>query len=128
LKLPEPKTDFDAKLFTKVRVDDKIVRSSWIRRQSSGTFRHEFSSHSDLECSTCHTVATINTADPATQKVSISSCAICHVTGTVEDGGAVNIEADARKKDAKFECIKCHIVFGKLPIPVSHVKILAEAK
>jgi len=128
LKLPEPKTDFDAKLFTKMRVDDKIIRSSWIRRQSSSTFRHEFSSHSDLECSTCHTIATINTADPATQKVSISSCSICHVTGTVDDGGAVNFEVDARKKDAKFECVKCHVAFGKLPIPESHLKVLAEAK
>lgn len=128
LKPPLRKPDFDPKLASSMRIDDKIMLLSWRRRESSGTFRHEFSSHADLECSTCHNVSTINTADPATQKVSISSCAVCHVTATVDDGGAVNLEVDARQKDAKFQCVKCHIAFGKLPVPESHRKVLAEAK
>jgi hypothetical protein len=49
------------------------------------------------------------------------------VTATTDDGGALNYEVDARKKDPKFQCAKCHIVFGKLPIPDSHAKAIAEA-
>jgi len=66
----------------------------------------------------------MNTADPATKKVPIASCAMCHVSATLADGGALNYEADKRQKDAKFQCVKCHIVFGKQPMPPSHVEAL----
>jgi hypothetical protein len=52
---------------------------------------------------------------------------MCHVTATSGDGGAVNLEVDARKSDAKFQCVKCHVTFGKLPVPASHIEAIKAA-
>ena len=127
LKPPMPPADFDAKLAATMAIPDKVTRDTWARRESAGTFPHEHFAHADLSCSTCHNVLTIKTEDPTTRKVSISSCATCHVTPTSDDGGVLNYELDMRKKNAAFECVKCHVTFGKQPIPESHIKALAEA-
>ncbi len=122
---PKPaNTDFDAKFAAKIGDLDKITLDVWRKRDSSGKFRHEFSSHAELECANCHNAATINTLDAATKKVAITSCNLCHITETSDDGGILNYEIDLRKKDAKFQCVKCHIAFGKLPIPESHFKAI----
>lgn len=123
----QTKTDFDAKFAQTIGDLDKITLLSWRKRDSSATFRHEFSSHSDLECASCHNAATINTLDFAMKKVSVTSCNMCHITATSDDGGILNYEIDSRKKDAKFQCVKCHIAFGKLPIPESHFKAVEAA-
>lgn len=128
LKLPELAIDFDTKLAPAMGIDDKIMIMSWRRRTSSGTFRHEWFSHAELSCSTCHNVMTMNTADPNTTKVSIASCSACHVTATADDGGILNFEIDSRKANANFQCGKCHITFGKSPIPVSHLRAIEAAK
>jgi hypothetical protein len=52
---------------------------------------------------------------------------MCHATPTTDDGGALNFEMDKRAGDAKFQCTKCHIVFGKLPVPKTHIDALAAA-
>lgn len=122
-----PAADFDAKLAAPMTIEDKIMMDSWRRRTSSGKFSHDFFAHNELSYSTCHNVTTLNTADPLTQKVAIASCATCHVTATSDDGGALNFEADQRKTNPAFQCIKCHTSFGKQPIPESHTKALAEA-
>lgn len=127
LKPPMPPADYDAKLAAAMAIPDKVTRDTWARRESAGAFPHEHFAHNDLSCATCHNVLTIKTDDPATKKVSISSCATCHATPTSDDGGVLNYEADMRKKNATFQCIKCHITFGKMPIPDSHVKALAAA-
>ncbi len=127
LKPALPPADFDPKLAAPMKIEDKMMLDSWRRRTSSGKFGHEFFAHSDLSCSTCHTVSTLKTEDPSTQKVNISSCATCHVTATSDDGGALNYEADQRKAKPAFQCVKCHTAFGSLPIPDSHAKALAEA-
>ena len=127
LKPPMPPADFDAKLAATMAIPDKVTRDTCARRESAGTFPHEHFAHADLSCSTCHNVLTIKTEDPTTKKVSISSCAKCHVTPTSDDGGVLNYELDMRKKNAAFECVKCHVTFGKQPIPESHIKALAEA-
>ncbi|MEQ1763875.1 MAG: cytochrome c3 family protein [Pyrinomonadaceae bacterium] len=128
LKVPDPPSDLDPKFPATMGIDDKIMLTSWRQRGSSGKFRHEWFSHAELSCSTCHNVATINTADPGTSKVSITSCAACHVTATADDGGALNFEIDARKASSSFQCVKCHIAFGRSAIPESHLKAVAEAK
>lgn len=128
LKPPEPVADFDTKLASAMGIDDKIMLMSWRRRNSSGKFRHEWFSHAELSCSTCHNVMTMNTADPNTTKVSIASCSACHVTATADDGGALNFEIDARKANANFQCVKCHITFGKSQIPASHLKAVEAEK
>ena len=127
LKPPQPAADIDPKLIAATGVNDKVMLDAWRKRDSSGTFRHEFVAHVELSCSTCHNVATINTAEPATKKVAIASCAACHATATAEEGGAINFEIDARKADAKFQCAKCHTTFGKLPVPDSHIKAVTSA-
>ena len=127
LKPPMPAADFDAKLAATMAIPDKVTRDTWARRESAGTFPHEHFAHGDLSCSTCHTVQKMKTEDPATRKVNISSCATCHATPTVDDGGALNYEVDQRKKSAAFQCTKCHVTFGKLAVPESHTKALAAA-
>jgi hypothetical protein len=125
-KPAEPKSDFDAKIAAPMKITDKIIVQAWRRRDSSATFRHEFSSHAELECATCHNAATMNTLDAATKKVRVNSCAPCHITATADDGGILNFEVEARKKDAAFQCAKCHLAFGKEAIPESHLKAIAE--
>ena len=127
LKPASVPVDFDAKLAEPMKIEDKMIMDSWRRRDSSGKFAHEFFAHIEMSCSTCHNVGAMNTTDPLTKRVAISSCATCHVTATADDGGALNYEADQRKSNPAFVCIKCHTSFGKLPIPESHTKALAEA-
>lgn len=127
LKPASPAADFDLKLAQTIGFDDKVMMDSWKRRESAGKFQHEFFAHVDLPCSTCHTVATMDTADPLTLKVPVAACATCHATATVDDGGAMNYEADMRTKDAAFQCVKCHIIFGKQAIPKSHTDALTAA-
>ena len=127
LKLPMPPADFDAKLAGKMIVGDKVMTDAWRLRTSAGTFRHEFFAHAELSCSTCHNLTTMNTAEPTTRKVPISACATCHATPTSEDGGALNYEMDKRKESGTFQCAKCHITFGKQPVPSSHAKAVADA-
>lgn len=123
-----PIADFDKQLAEKMSINDKIMLEGWRKRDSSGKFQHEFAAHVDMDCSTCHTVTKMDTLDFKTKKVGVSSCAPCHITATSDDGGILNMEIDSRKKDAKFECIKCHISFGKLPVPDSHTKAIADQK
>ena len=127
LKPAQSKADFDPVLAAAMNINDKIVSDEWSRRDSSGTFRHEWFSHAELSCSTCHDVTKIITLDVATKKVSVLACGTCHATATSDDGGALNFEIDAREANAKFECTKCHLTFGKLPIPLSHQKAIAAA-
>jgi hypothetical protein len=128
LRPPQPASDFDpavAKLM--IVPQDKVMRDAWATRHSSGTFRHEWFSHAELACATCHNVLTMKTSDPQTMRVAVTSCATCHVTATSDDGGAMNYEVDARNKNPKFTCTKCHVTFGKQPIPPSHIKAIADA-
>jgi len=128
-KLRQPATaDFDPQLASRMSISDKIILRSWRHRISAGTFRHEFEMHAGMDCATCHTVAGMNTADPRSKVVAISSCATCHATATLDDGGVLNYEVEKRKKDPTFQCVKCHVSFGKLPIPGSHLKALEAAK
>ena len=127
LKPKQPPSDFDVALAKTMEVTDKVTLDAWKGRHSAGTFRHEWFSHAELACASCHNIATMNTADRATTRVGITSCAGCHATATSDDGGALNFEADSRKADPKFQCVKCHVVFGKLPVPASHSAALTAA-
>jgi hypothetical protein len=46
----------------------------------------------------------------------------------MDDGGALNYVVEKRKKEATFQCVKCHVAYGKRPIPESHIKALEAAK
>jgi hypothetical protein len=127
LKSAEGTTDFEPAAAKRMGIKDKIMLTAWRKRDSSTTFRHEWTSHADLSCDTCHNVKAINTLEPATKKVAVSSCGTCHTTATADDGGAINYEVESRRKNPAFQCAKCHIAFGKQPIPASHLKVLTDA-
>lgn len=114
--------DFDSLLATRMGVTEKVMLDVWRSRESSGKFRHEWSSHAEMKCGDCHKTAAIDLLDPKTTKVAISSCNMCHITETSDDGGILNYEIDMRRKDAKFDCVKCHVTYGRSPIPESHLK------
>jgi hypothetical protein len=127
------KVDFDPKLPGVMGVTDKMILGRWSRRISAGAFRHEGGEHPDLSCLNCHNVAspTFSTMDPKTLKVAVRSCGGaegCHATATADEGGALNFEIDERKKNPNFVCTKCHITFGKEPIPENHPQAIPTPK
>lgn len=122
-------TDFDPALPKKMAITDRVMLKAWQRRVSAGAYRHEGGMHPDLACTDCHTPARMNTVDPQTLKVPVRSCGGaegCHVTATLDEGGALNFEIDQKKKDPNFVCTKCHLVFGKQGVPASHVSALTK--
>lgn len=126
------KVDFDPKLASQMGAD-KTVLDRWRRRISAGAFRHEGGAHPDLSCLDCHNAASsaFNTVDAKTLKVPVKSCGGsdgCHITQTLDDGGPLNYEIDSRKKDPNFVCTKCHITFGKEPVPESHARAIPTPK
>ena len=126
-KLTSPmqlKTDFDPTLAAKMGAD-KVMLARWSRRISAGGFRHEGGEHPDLSCLNCHKVdnEAFRTTDPKTIKVPVKSCGGadgCHITTTVDEGGALNFEVDSKRKDPNFVCTKCHVTFGNGPLPENH--------
>jgi hypothetical protein len=125
LRLPAEgaKVDFDAKLAKDRGITDAVIVTAWSRRISAGAFRHEGGEHPDLNCMSCHNVATFNLLEVKTLRVPVRSCGGadgCHITATVDDGGALNFEIDQKKKDPAFVCTKCHITFGKDEVPANH--------
>jgi len=134
-KLTSPmqlKADFDAKLAATMGADQTML-ARWSQRISAGAFRHEGGEHPDLSCLNCHNVATstFSTIDPKTTKVPVRSCGGaggCHVTTTTNEGGALNYEIDARKRDPKFVCTKCHVTLGSDPVPDNHSQAIPAPK
>ena len=123
--------DFDPKLAQAMGVTDNLLLTTWRRRESSGAFRHEGGMHPDISCTACHKVETMNTLDARTLRVSILSCGGgetgCHITPTSDDGGALNVAVDQRKTTPSFECSKCHVTFGRAPVPASHIDAIKAA-
>jgi hypothetical protein len=122
-------TDFDPALPKTMAISDRVMLKAWQRRVSAGAYRHEGGMHPDLACTDCHVPARMNTVDPQTLKVAVRSCGGaegCHVTATLDEGGALNFEIDQKKKNPGFVCTKCHIVFGKQGVPASHASALTK--
>jgi hypothetical protein len=113
----EPRGDFDAKIAEAMGVKDRVVLEKW-RRRDAARFRHEFFSHAEMDCKTCH-----NLAGEKTKKVSLLSCKECHI-GATPDDGVLNAEIEQKKKSAAFECVKCHVTNGKQAVPESHLKAI----
>jgi Cytochrome c7 and related cytochrome c len=127
----KPKADFDPKVATDMGITDKTMLARWSRRISSGAFRHEGGEHPDLNCLGCHNVPTMNTLEPTTLRVPLRSCGGsdgCHITATTDDGGILNFEVDEKKKNAGFGCTKCHVTFGREPVPPSHASAIPAPK
>lgn len=133
-KLSEPDqkqtVDFDPRLATEMGIADKSILSTWSRRISAGAYRHEGGEHPNLSCTGCHNPTVMNTLDPKTMKIPVKTCGGaegCHITATTDDGGALNFEIDQKKAKAGFVCSKCHITFGKEPVPADHHEALPKA-
>jgi hypothetical protein len=125
------RADYDPKLIAQMRVTDPTIAQLWKRRISAGSFRHEGGEHPDLNCLGCHNVALFNPLQAKTRKVPISSCGGgdgCHITPTLDDGGALNFEIEQKKESAGFVCTKCHITFGKEPVPPGHLSAVPKTK
>jgi formate-dependent nitrite reductase cytochrome c552 subunit len=125
--------DFDPKLASDMAIIDQTMLQRWSHRTSAGAFRHEAGEHPDLSCLGCHNAASadFNTTDMKTLKVRVKSCGGaegCHITTTTDDGGILNFEMDQRKKDPKFVCTKCHVIFGKERMPDDHPAALPTSK
>lgn len=124
---PKPRVDFDPALPGLMAVTDRTMLRAWSRRISAGAFRHEGGAHPDVSCTDCHNVSAMSTLVPKSMKVPTRSCGGaegCHATATTDEGGALNFEMAERKKDPKFVCTKCHITFGRDPLPDDHLKVL----
>ena len=119
--------DLDPKLPSVIAANDHLALKLWNRRTSSGTFRHEGGAHPAVSCLNCHNVPSMNTLEPHTLRVAVKSCGGaegCHVTATLDEGGALNFEIEEKKKDPKFVCSKCHLIFGRDAIPQDHPKAI----
>jgi cytochrome c7-like protein len=133
LTRPQPlQTDFEARVASAMGAD-AVMLARWRRRQSAGAFRHEGGMHPDLSCLDCHNVATstFSTVDPKTMKVAVKSCGGadgCHITQTLDDGGALNYEIDSRRKNPGFVCTKCHLTLGKEALPENHAQAIPTPK
>jgi hypothetical protein len=124
-------TDFDTTAAATTAVLDPASRGVWRERNASATFRHEGGLHADVACVKCHNVASLDTTDPMSARVGIVSCggdSGCHITGSVDEGGALNFEILQRASDAAFRCTKCHIAYAGAPVPASHPAALPGAK
>lgn len=123
------KVDFDPKLPADMGITDKTILEHLSRRISAGAFRHEGGEHPNLSCSGCHNVTVMSTLDPQ-MKVPVRSCGGaegCHITATTDDGGALNFEIDQKKANAGFVCVKCHVIFGREPVPANHLVVIPNA-
>ena len=123
--------DFDPKMVAAMGITDRTAIDRW-RKREAVKFRHEWVTHVDLACADCHQAAAIDTLSEGGPKVQVLSCGGsgtgCHVTATLEDGGALNAEVAEKKSDPNFQCTKCHAILGKRPVPQSHIAALTAIR
>ena len=122
----EPLRDFDPELAATMRITDWVMLRKWSRR-SAGRYRHEFEVHADVSCIDCHNPAVMNTLDERTF-VSVKSCGGsggCHIEKNNE--GILNYEIEQKKKNPAFQCVKCHVILGKNPVPQNHLDAIPKA-
>lgn len=120
----------DAPLAAASQIADERIRAKWLRRESA-RFRHEVERHMELSCASCHlNITSINTLDPATLKVPLPSCggtgSSCHIK--TRPKAILNVEVDKKRSDAAFQCVKCHMNYGDMPIPNTHAEAVPTPK
>lgn len=123
------KTDFAPAAPTTMNITDPVMLHAWRKRVSAGVFRHEGGAHPDLVCTDCHVPSRMNTVDVKTLKVPVRSCGGadgCHATATTDEGGILNFEIDQKKANSSFVCTKCHMTFGKDPVPADHIQAIPK--
>lgn len=123
----QPLRDFEPNLAIKMGITDWRLLRQWSRR-SAGRYRHEFDTHSELSCTDCHNPPVMNTLDERTL-VSVKSCggsgSGCHVEANTD--GILNYEIEQRKTNPNYQCVKCHIIVGRNPVPADHLEAIKAA-
>lgn len=122
----QPLRDFDPKLAATMGINDWLMLREWSRR-SAGRYRHEFDVHNELGCVTCHDAVVMSTLDEKTL-VSVKSCGGsggCHIETNMD--GILNYEIEQKRIKPGFQCVKCHIILGKNPVPPNHSEAIPKA-
>ena len=122
---PPPLRDFDPQLAQTMGITDWLMLRKWSRR-SAGRYQHDYEVHRELSCVDCHNPTVMNTLDEKTF-VTVKSCAGeggCHIESNLD--GALNYEIDQRRKNPNFQCVKCHIMIGKNPVPQNHLDAIPK--
>ena len=129
---PPAHMDFDPHTAATEGITDHTILAAWRARTSAATFRHEGGLHPTLACTACHNVTALDTLDHKTKVVPVQTCGGagtgCHITTTPDEVGALNFEVDAKRAKPVFQCTKCHLNYGKEPIPKSHESTLPALK
>jgi hypothetical protein len=117
--------DFDAKLAAAMGISDWLLLRQWSKR-SAGRFRHEYDVHNELGCVSCHNPAAMNTLEEKTL-VTVKSCGGsggCHIETNID--GILNYEIEQKRAKPGFQCVKCHIILGKNPVPQNHLEAIPK--
>ena len=131
--VPRDHTDADTKIAAAMGVTDKPIIDKWLRRDAA-TFRHEWKDHAKLGCTACHVNITgLSTLDQKSLKVPVATCSTSACHGSPKTTGGKNqvfLEVGQRRKPEgkNYDCIKCHINFGKDPTPLTHEALYPVAK
>jgi Cytochrome c7 and related cytochrome c len=124
--------DFDPQTAITEGITDHTILAAWRKRTSAAAFRHEGGLHPTLTCTTCHNVTKLDTLDDRTKVIPVRTCGGagtgCHIATTADEVGALNFELDAKRAKPAFQCVKCHLNYGKEPIPQSHASALPALK
>jgi hypothetical protein len=121
----QPLRDFDAKLAVAMGISDWLLLRQWSKR-SAGRFRHEYDVHNELGCVSCHNPAAMNTLEEKTL-VTVKSCGGsggCHIETNID--GILNYEIEQKRAKPGFQCVKCHIILGKNPVPQNHLEAIPK--
>jgi cytochrome c7-like protein len=121
----QPLRDFDPKLAATMGINDWLMVRQWSRR-SAGRFRHEYDVHNELGCTDCHNPLVMNTLEEKTF-VAVKSCGGsggCHIETNMD--GILNYEIEQKRTKPGFQCVKCHIILGKNPVPPNHLEAIPQ--
>ena len=125
--LPQPKgKDADAQVAAKAGITDPLIIAKLLRRDTA-TFAHEDDHHKVRGCTACHiNITGLSLLDERTLKVPILTCggSGCHINPKPKR--VLNDEVGKREADPAFQCTKCHINYGKSPVPKSHLDAVSK--
>lgn len=119
---PQPQgKDADAQTAARAGITDPLIIAKLLRRDTA-TFSHDDDHHKARGCTACHiNITGISLLDERTLKVPILTCggSSCHINPKPKR--VLNDEVGKREADPTFQCTKCHINYGKSPVPRSHL-------
>lgn len=125
------KADADTSSPSVKGIADADVLAHWVVRRAA-TFRHEKADHINKGgCTSCHIfITSSDRLTPESFLVPIKTCASSNCHGnTNKSSGAKRIildEVEQKRKDAAYQCVKCHMNLGREPTPKTHTDLFAK--